>query len=107
MIRLFGRIEPGRGSAVFTGHPVTFIPPRIAETSARLSFLLRPGTDGTVMAAGFALSAFARDASVAESIATTCTGSSAGALTIGGVVDFASLTAHATISGRLVIQAAK
>src|SRR5687767_8634706 len=49
-MRRLGRIEPGSGGGVLTGHRVSFIPARTAATRARLSFLLRPGTEGTVIA---------------------------------------------------------
>src|SRR5215212_9638064 len=94
MILRPGSTDPGRGAGPSTGQRVSFIPARIAETSARLSRLLRPGTAGTVIAGGFALSAFSRAARVAESIATTVTGFIAGPLTTGGVAGCASLAAQ-------------
>src|SRR5438874_13054942 len=103
MIRFVGRIDPGSGAGVLTGHRVSFIPARIAATSARLSFLLRPGTDGTVIE-GFvvtAVSVFAGTEStligVSASPAVTATGLSFGsaACSTGGGGVFASFTAQA------------
>src|SRR4029078_13720119 len=77
-MRLAGRIDPGSKGAVLTGQRVSFIPARIAETSARLSFLLRPDTDGTVIEA-FAVSLTSRtEAGLSASPAVTFTGSSVG-----------------------------
>ena len=44
-MREAGNIDPGSGAGPFTGQRVSFIPALIAETSARLSFLLRPLTE--------------------------------------------------------------
>jgi hypothetical protein len=49
MIRRAGSIDPGSGGRVFTGHLVFSSPAVTAFTSARLSFLVRPFTDGTVI----------------------------------------------------------
>ena len=38
-------MDPGSGVGPFTGQRVSFIPARIADTRARLSFLLRPLTE--------------------------------------------------------------
>src|SRR6478672_8829271 len=77
-MRLAGRIDPGSKGAVLTGQRVSFIPARIAETRARLSFLLRPDTDGTVIEA-FAVSLVRRtESEVSASPAVTFTGSSVG-----------------------------
>jgi cobalamin biosynthesis protein CobD/CbiB len=51
-----------------------------------------------VIAGGFALSAFSFAASVAESTATTVTGSIAGPLTTGGVAGWASFAAQPAIN---------
>src|SRR5687768_3076728 len=61
-MRFEGRIDPGSGAGPFTGQRVSFNPARIAETRARLSRLLRPLTDGTVIGAGFVVSAAALSA---------------------------------------------
>ena len=52
-MRFAGRIEPGSGGGVFTGHSVLFFPARTALTRAMLSFRVRPATDGTVMGGSF------------------------------------------------------
>jgi hypothetical protein len=49
MIRRAGRMEPGSGGTVFTGQLVFSSPALTAFTSARLSFLVRPFTEGTVI----------------------------------------------------------
>src|SRR3954470_2759809 len=48
-MRRCGRIEPGSGGGVRTGHAVLFIPALTAITSAMLSFLVRPFIVGTVI----------------------------------------------------------
>jgi hypothetical protein len=53
MIRRAGRIEPGSGGAVFTGHAVFSKPALTAFTRARLSFFVRPLTEGTVIGGAF------------------------------------------------------
>jgi len=58
MIRRAGRIEPGSGGAVFTGHSGLVSPALIAFTRARLSFLVRPLTDGTVIGGALATESF-------------------------------------------------
>jgi hypothetical protein len=55
-------MDPGSGAAVFTGQRVLFIPALIALTKAMLSFLVRPGTDGTVI--GGVLEVSLREATV-------------------------------------------
>jgi hypothetical protein len=54
MIRRAGRIEPGSGGAVFTGQSGLVSPALIAFTRARLSFFVRPLTDGTVIGGALA-----------------------------------------------------
>lgn len=54
-MRLAGRIAPGNCGAVLTGHAVFTIPALTALTSAMLSFLVRPFTDGTVIGGSFAV----------------------------------------------------
>lgn len=101
-MRLAGRIDPGNGAAVFTGHRVSLIPARIAATSARLSFLLRPGTDGTVIEGFVVTEVSVRGGTesaltaLSASPAVTATGSSLGSAdcSTGGEV-FASFTAQA------------
>src|SRR5687767_8222616 len=61
-MRFEGRIDPGSRGGPFTGQRVSFRPARIAETRARLSRLLRPLTDGTVIGGGFVVSAVALSA---------------------------------------------
>jgi hypothetical protein len=94
---LAGRIDPGSGAGVATGHRVSFIPARIADTNARLSFLLRPGTAGTVIGGAFAVSGdFDTESGLIllnASPAVTTTGSSLGSLSTEGA-GFASLTAQ-------------
>jgi hypothetical protein len=87
-------MEPGRGSGPFTGHRVSFNPDRIADTSARLSRLFRPGTDGTVIGGGLVVSFTMVD----ESTAITATGSSVGPIASGGEAGCDSLIAQATAS---------
>src|SRR6266550_2951375 len=53
-MRRAGRIEPGSGDAVLTGQSGFFSPAATAFTNARLSFFVRPFTDGTVTAGTFA-----------------------------------------------------
>src|SRR5687767_7119501 len=53
MIRRSGRMEPGSGGAVFTGQAVFARPDLTAFTRARLSFFVRPLTDGTVIGGAF------------------------------------------------------
>src|SRR5688572_25933919 len=102
-MRLPGRMEPGRSAGPFTGQRVSFSPARIADTSARLSRLLRPLMDGTVIGGGLAVSfATLSDASVsifAESIASTCTGFIATGLS-GRAAGSASPSAHAVRRAR-------
>src|SRR5512141_3218521 len=99
-MRFAGRIDPGSGGTVFTGQRVSFIPARIAETRARLSRPLRPGTGGTVMRGAFPESAGFGGATFVESIAMTVTGSSAVPIAAGGVAGWASLVAQAVRSAR-------
>src|SRR6266481_6519356 len=54
-MRRAGRIDPGSGGGVFTGHRVFSSPAVTAFTSARLSFLVRPFTEGTVIAVSLAV----------------------------------------------------
>src|SRR5450756_2903093 len=54
MIRRAGRMEPGSGGTVFTGQLVFSSPALTAFTSARLSFLVRPFTEGTVIGGSLA-----------------------------------------------------
>jgi hypothetical protein len=49
-------MDPGSGAAVLTGQRVLFIPALMALTKAMLSFLVRPGTDGTVIGGALAVS---------------------------------------------------
>src|SRR5687767_10689851 len=53
MIRRSGRIDPGSGGTVFTGHAVFASPDLTAFTRARLSFFVRPLTEGTVTGGAF------------------------------------------------------
>jgi hypothetical protein len=53
-MRRAGRIEPGSGGAVLTGQSGFLSPAETAFTNARLSFLVRPFTDGTVTGGAFA-----------------------------------------------------
>ena len=53
-MRRAGRIEPGRGGAVLTGQSGFLSPAETAFTNARLSFFVRPFTDGTVTGGAFA-----------------------------------------------------
>jgi hypothetical protein len=55
-------MEPGSGGGVLTGQLVFFNPAVTALTSARLSFLVRPFTDGTVTGGSMAESAPTFDA---------------------------------------------
>src|SRR5687767_249266 len=82
-MRRLGRMEPGSGGGVLTGQRVSFIPARIAATRARLSFLLRLGTVGTVIAAvgrGMVplITADALRAAAVPIVSVTDTGSSVG-----------------------------
>src|ERR1700686_845475 len=52
-------MEPGSGATVFTGQLVFSSPAVTAFTSARLSFLVRPFTEGTVIRGSFATGSFA------------------------------------------------
>jgi hypothetical protein len=52
-------MEPGSGGGVFTGHLVFSNPAVTAFTSARLSFWVRPFTEGTVIGGSFAAESFA------------------------------------------------
>jgi hypothetical protein len=52
-------MEPGSGGGVFTGQFLFFKPTVMAFTSARLSFLVRPFTEGTVIGGSFAAESFA------------------------------------------------
>ena len=53
-MRRAGRIEPGSGGAVLTGQSGFLSPAETAFTNARLSFFVRPFTDGTVTGGAFA-----------------------------------------------------
>ena len=53
-MRRAGRIEPGSGGAVLTGQSGFLSPAETAFTNARLSFFVRPFTDGTVTGGTFA-----------------------------------------------------
>ena len=53
-MRRAGRIEPGSGAAVLTGQSGFLSPAETAFTNARLSFFVRPFTDGTVTGGAFA-----------------------------------------------------
>ncbi len=53
-MRRAGRIEPGSGAAVLTGQSGFLSPAETALTNARLSFFVRPFTDGTVTGGAFA-----------------------------------------------------
>jgi len=55
-------MEPGSGGGVFTGQFVFFKPAVTAFTSARLSFLVRPFTEGTVTGGSLAESLTILDA---------------------------------------------
>jgi hypothetical protein len=55
-------MEPGSGGGVFTGQLVFFNPAVTAFTSARLSFLVRPFTEGTVIRGSLAESLSTPDA---------------------------------------------
>jgi hypothetical protein len=68
MIRRAGRIEPGSGGAVFTGHLLLSRPALTAFTRARLSFFVRPLTDGTVIGGAFAAESFPTPAAVLEAV---------------------------------------
>jgi len=89
---------------------VSFNPALIADTSARLSFLLRPRTEGTVIAGGLAESLGSTEAESgrrAESPAVTATGCMVGngdcsTPTAGS----ASVLAQAARSARTTAQAA-
>jgi hypothetical protein len=82
-----GRIDPGSGSCVFTGQAVLSIPALIAFTSARLSFEVRPFTEGTVIGGSLAPESFPVPDTVLDAVlagigdAATATG------TICGVVE--------------------
>src|SRR5688500_17604096 len=97
-MRFAGRIAPGRGAGPFTGQRVSLIPDLIAETRARLSRLLRPLREGTVIAGGFTESAaFFNEVSTA--------GTTMGSMTIepvGGTAGCASVMAHAGRNTRLM-----
>src|SRR6478752_4974800 len=82
-MRFPGSIDPGRGGAVFTGQRVLFIPALIALTSAMLSFLVRPGTDGTVI--GGSLAASFAEATVLEAVAPPTTAGVVEAVATAGV----------------------
>ena len=66
MIRRPGRIEPGSGGAVFTGQSGLVSPALIAFTRARLSFFVRPLTDGTVIGGALATESLPRLEAVLE-----------------------------------------
>jgi hypothetical protein len=68
MIRRSGRIEPGSGGAVFTGHAVFARPDLTAFTRARLSFFVRPLTEGTVIGGAFAAESFPTLEAVLEAV---------------------------------------
>src|SRR5512132_2501599 len=53
-MRRAGRIEPGSGGAALTGQCGFLSPAETAFTNARLSFFVRPFTDGTVTGGAFA-----------------------------------------------------
>src|SRR6266542_1320000 len=106
MILFAGRIDPGSGAVVFTGQRVSLRPALIAATSAMLSFLSRPGTDGTSTFGARDVSAGALDEVVPEAatgvtagvedardVIRGCPAASAGSR---AVVGFFSLAAHAT-----------
>src|SRR4051812_31530806 len=97
-MRFSGSIDPGSGGAVFTGQSLSFSPARIADTRAILSRLLRPGTEGTVIAGAFAESPGFGGITLVESIAITVTGSSAVPIAWGGVAGWASFAAQAVRS---------
>jgi hypothetical protein len=75
-------MDPGSGCCVFTGQAVLSNPALIAFTSARLSFDVRPFTDGTVIGGALAVSfptpdavldvVFARIGVAAAATGTTC-----------------------------------
>src|SRR6476469_9757282 len=69
-MRLAGSIDPGSTGTAFTGQRVSFIPARIAITSAMLSFLLRPGTCGTSTFGARAVSPGVVDDTVVDDWAT-------------------------------------
>lgn len=71
MIRRAGRIEPGSGGAVFTGHALSSRPALTAFTRARLSFFVRPLTDGTVTGGAFAAESFPTPEGVLEAVFRT------------------------------------
>jgi hypothetical protein len=60
-MRRAGRIEPGSGGAVLTGQSGFLSPAETAFTNARLSFFVRPFTDGTVTGGTVTGGAFARE----------------------------------------------
>lgn len=68
MMRRAGRIEPGSGDAVFTGQSGLSNPARIAFTKARLSFFVRPLTEGTVIGGSFAAESFAMVEAVVKAV---------------------------------------
>jgi hypothetical protein len=61
-------MEPGSGGAVFTGQAVFSSPALTAFTSARLSFLVRPFTEGTVIGGSLAAESLAVLDAVLEAV---------------------------------------
>src|ERR1700680_748183 len=69
MIRRAGRMDPGSGGGVFTGQLVFCSPAVTAFTSARLSFLVRPFTEGTVIGGSLAAESLPIVDAVLEAVA--------------------------------------
>jgi hypothetical protein len=78
-------MEPGSGATVFTGQLVFSSPALTAFTSARLSFLVRPFTEGTVIGGSLAAESFAVPGVVLEAAFDA-------AVAVGGVDDALPVT---------------
>src|ERR1700719_930030 len=62
-------MDPGSGGGVCTGHCVLSSPALTAFTSARLSFFVRPFTEGTVIGGSFAAESLPTLDAVLEALA--------------------------------------
>src|ERR1700730_87896 len=67
-MRRAGRMDPGSGGGIFTGQLVFSSPAVTAFTSARLSFLVRPFTEGTVIGGSLAAESFPTVDAVLEAV---------------------------------------